>query len=274
VSGARVFISIDLEGITGVCRPSQTEHGTDDWLAARRLMRDDLDAVLEGCLEGGAERVVVCDAHDRGDNLGVADLPPAVRLVSGTGLPLSMMAGIDEGFDVAMVVGYHAMAGTADAVLAHTYTDEIASVVVTNGPDGDLPTGELGLNAATAGAFGTPLAFASGDDKLAAEARSFVPGIQTVAVKDGLSWTAARLLAPDATRAALRAGARRALAGPLPTLLDWNGRGLRIGYPRPDRCDGPAACPGVKRLDGTTIEIPPADWLTVFTTFISCMNLM
>jgi len=274
MNGARVFVSIDLEGITGVCRPSQTQHGTDDWQAARRLMRDDLDAVLEGCLEAGAAQVVVCDAHDHGDNLSVAGLPPAVRLVSGTGLALSMMAGIESGFDAALFVGYHAMAGSAEAALAHTYTDEIARVVVTGGPDGELPTGELGLNAAVAGAFGTPLVLASGDDKLAAEAVAFVPGIEAVAVKDALSWGAARLQAPDAARAALRAGARRALTGPPPALLDWNGRGLRIGYPRPDYCDGPAACPGVVRLDGTTIEIPPADWLTVFTTFIACMHLM
>ena len=274
MSGPRVFASIDLEGITGVCRPAQTEHGTDDWQAARRLMRDDLDAVLEGCLEAGAEEVVVCDAHDHGDNLGVGGLPPAVRLVSGTGLALSMMAGVEDGFDAALFVGYHAMAGTAEATLAHTYTDEIARVVVTGGPEGDLPTGELGINAAVAGAFGTPLVFASGDDKLAAEAAAFVPGIEAVTVKDGLSWTAARLQAPDAARAALRAAARRALTGPPPALVDWNGRGLRIAYARPDFCDGPTACPGVTRLDGTTVEIAPADWLTVFTTFIACMHLM
>ena len=274
MSGARVFISIDLEGISGVCRPSQTAHGTDDWQTARRLMRDDLDAVLEGCFEGGAEQVVVCDAHDRGDNLGVAGLPAAVRLVSGTGLGLSMMAGVEQGFDAAFFVGYHARAGTAEAVLAHTYTEEIAEVIVTGGPQGDLPTGELGLNAAVAGAFGVPLVFVSGDDKLAAEAAAFVPGIEAVIVKDGLSWMAARLQAPDAARAALRAGARRALAGPPPAPIDWNGRGLRVRYPRPDYCDGPAACPGVTRLDGTTIQIAPAGWLTVFTTFIACMNLM
>jgi len=271
---SRVFISIDLEGITGVCRPLQTEHGTDDWQAARRLMRGDLDAVLDGCFAAGAEQVVVCDAHDHGDNLGLAGLPSTVRLVSGDGLALSMVAGIEEGFDAAMFVGYHAKAGTAAATLAHTYTDEIARVTVTGGPEGDLATGELGLNAAVAGAFGTPLVLASGDDKLAAEAAAFVPGIEAVAVKDGLAWTAARLQAPDTARAALRAGARRALTRPPTALLDWNGRGLRIGYPRPDYCDGPAACPGVVRLDGTTIEIPPADWLTVFTTFIACMHLM
>ena len=88
--------------------------------------------------------------------------------------------------------------------------------MVCGGPEGELAIGELGLNAAVAGAFGVPLAFASGDDKLAAEAQALLPGVETVAVKEGLAWSAARLLAPDATQAALRAGARRALTGPLP----------------------------------------------------------
>ena len=270
----KAFVSIDLEGITGVCRPSQTEHDTDDWRAARQLMRGDLDAVLEGCLEAGADDVVVCDAHDFSDNLGVDGLPGAVSLVSGNGQALSMMAGVETGCDAALFVGYHAMAGTAEATLAHTYTDVLARVVVTGGPEGDVPTGELGLNAAVAGAFGTPLALASGDDKLAAEAARFVPGVEAVAVKDGLSWGAARLRAPDATRAALRAAARRALTGPPPALVDWDGRGLRLTFDRPDHCDGPAQCPGVTRLDGTTIEIAPAAWLSVFATFIACLHLI
>jgi D-amino peptidase len=270
----KVFISIDLEGITGVCRPTQTKHGSDDWQAARGLMRDDLDAVLEGCFEGGANEVVVCDAHDYGDNLGANGLLAAVQLISGSDPDLSMMAGVEGGVDVGMFVGYHAKAGTAASALAHTWMDEIARVTVTGGPQGEVETGELGMNAAAAGAFGVPLVLASGDDKFVAEARSFVPGIEAVCVKEGLAWGAARLLAPGTAHAALRAAAARALTGPRPTPLDWDGRGLRVTFARPDLCDGPADCPGVARLDGTTIEIPPANWLTVFRTFVACTHLV
>ena len=160
----KAFISIDLEGATGVCRLAETDHGSADWQVARGFMRGDLDAVLEGCLEGGADEIVVCDAHDRGDNLSAAGLPAGVSLVSGGGMALSMMAGVEAGFDATFMVGYHARAGTAHATLAHTYMFEITDVVVYGGPDGDLAVGELGLNAAVAGAFGAPLASASGDD--------------------------------------------------------------------------------------------------------------
>ena len=74
----KVFISIDLEGVSGVCQLDQIEHGTDEWQGARRLMRGDLDAVVAGCLEGGADEIVICDAHDHGDNLEVKGLPAGV----------------------------------------------------------------------------------------------------------------------------------------------------------------------------------------------------
>ncbi len=269
----KVFISIDLEGVSGVCHLAQTEHDTDQWRAARRLMRGDLDAVLEGCLEGGADEVVVCDAHDHGDNLGAEGLPAGVSLVSGGGMDLSMMAGIDPSFDAVMMVGYHARAGTARATLAHTYTFGVAEALVCGGPDGDLPTGELGLNAAAAGALGVPLVFACGDDKLAAEAQALLPGVETVTVKEGLAWTGARLIGPEQTRAELRAGARRALRAAPPPLVDWNGRSLRVRFGRADWCDNAAGCPGVTRLDGTTIEIAAPDWLGVFARFVASVRL-
>ena len=269
----KVFISIDLEGVSGVCHLGQTEHGTDEWQAARQLMRGDLDAVLEGCLEGGADEVVVCDAHDRGDNLAAVGLPAGVSLVSGGGMDLSMMAGLDASFDAVMMVGYHARAGTAGATLAHTYIFGIAEAAVCGGPEDEVATGELGLNAALAGALGVPLVFACGDDKLGTEARALVPGVETVTVKEGLAWTGARLFDPAQTRAELRAGARRVRRAAPPPAVDWNGRSLRVRFGRPDWCDNAAGCPGVTRLDGTTIEIAAPDWLGVFARFVASVRL-
>ena len=269
----KVFVSIDLEGVSGVCHLAQIEHDTDAWQVARRLMRGDLDAVLEGCLEGGADEIVVCDAHDHGDNLGAEGLPVGVSLVSGGGMDLSMMAGLDASFDAAMMVGYHGRAGTRGATLAHTYTFAITDAVVCGGPDGDLPAGELGLNAALAGALGVPLVFASGDDKLAAEAQALVPGLETVTVKEGLAWSGARLLGPEQTRAARRGGARRALRAAPPPLVDWNGRSLRVRFGRADWCDNAASCPGVTRLDGLTLEIAAPDWPGVFARFVAVYRL-
>ena len=272
----KVFISIDIEGITGVYSDAQTDDlGSPAWLEACRFMRADLDAALEGCVAAGAREIVVCDAHYKADNLSAEGLPPVASLVSGAHLGLSMMAGLDASFDAALCVGYHAMAGVEKAVQAHTYTDILAEVLVVDPATGAAnPTGELGINAALAGTFGVPVVFASGDDRFADEATTLLPQIEIAVTKQGLSRSAARLSAPAVTAPAIRDGVRRALtAAPLPAPLDWNGRSLRVRFGRSDHCDGAAACPGVARLDGTTVEIAAADYRTVFSIFVACTEL-
>jgi D-amino peptidase len=278
----KVFISIDLEGISGVCRDEQTTHGSEQWHAACELMRGDLDAALEGCLAGGADEIVVSDAHDQGDNLDTNELPAHVSLVSGAHWGLSMMEGIDTECAATLLLGYHARAGTAAAVLDHTYMDEIYEVAVQEGAAW-TPVGELALSAAVAGAFGVPIVFASGDDKLAAEAQALLPGVRTAVTKYGLSRHSARLLAPDVAQAAITAGAREALerlhtdsgeARPEP--LDWSGRVLRVTFGRTYLCDAAAACPGVRRLDGRTLEIPAAQgggFADVYRAFVAMAAL-
>ena len=278
----KVFISIDLEGISGVCRDEQTTHGSEAWRTACELMRADLDAALEGCLAGGADEIVVSDAHDQGDNLDTNGLPAHVSLISGASWGLSMMEGIDTDCAAAMLVGYHARAGTAAAVLDHTFMDQIYEVAVQDS-DAWAPVGELALSAAVAGAFGVPTVFVSGDDKLAAEAQALLPGVRTAVTKQGIGRHSARLLAPDVAQAAITAGAREALerlhtggGEARPQVLDWSGRALRVTFSLTHLCDAAAACPGVRRLDGRTLEIPAAqggDFADVYRAFVAMAAL-
>lgn len=277
----KVFISIDLEGISGVFRSAQTDDlGSDAHRGACELMQGDLSAALAGCADAGAGEVVVCDAHYKGDNLGIAELPSNVSLISGSSPNLSMMEGIDTSFDAALLVGYHAQAGTEAAVQAHTFTDIIARVAVLD-PAGGEPyvTGEFGLCTAVAGAFGVPVVFTSGDDKLAAEAHTLLPEVGVAITKEGLACEGARLKAPEVARAEIRAGVARALtaapdgSGTKPAPLDWNGRALQVTFTGPHACDLAAGCPTVKRLDGTTIEIAAHDYLTTWKTFVAAAAL-
>jgi len=272
----KVFISIDLEGISGVFRSAQTDDlGSDEYRGACKLMQGDLSAALAGCADAGAGEIVVNDAHYNGDNLGINELPAHVSLISGSSPNLSMMEGIDASFDAALLVGYHARAGTEAAVLAHTFTDIITRVEILDPAGGDpYVTGEFGLCAAVAGAFGVPVIFTSGDDKLAAEARALAPEVEVAITKDGVAREGARLKAPEVARAEIRAGVARALtAAPRPAPLDWNGRALQVTFSSPANCDLAAGCPTVKRLDGTTIEIVARDYLTTWRTFVAAAAL-
>ena len=76
-----------------------------------------------------------------------------------------------------------------------------------------VPFGEVGLNAALAGAFGVPVALVSGDRALATEARELLGDqVETVVVKEPLGRYSARSVAPIVARRRIHDGAKRALA--------------------------------------------------------------
>lgn len=266
----RVFISIDLEGISGVYSEEQTELGDPAYARDIDLMRADLDAALAGCVAAGADEVVVCDAHDRGANLSFRELPSGVTLVSGSPAPLSMMTGIDASFAAALFVGYHAKAGTAAAVIDHTYAGFVFRVRL----DEHLEVGEVGINAGVAGSFGVPVVFVCGDDKVAREAAELVPGIETAAVKVGVARTAARLLAPDEAHRRIREGVERALSAERkPEPLRFDGMPMRVVFMKTEYCDRASCCPAVTRIDARAIDIEAPDYLTAYRTFLTVVDL-
>jgi D-amino peptidase len=265
----RLFIAIDLEGISGVVSEADTARGGAAAQRARAHMRADLDAVLDGCFAAGADDIVVCDAHDDGRNLDPAGLPSSVSLISGSPAPLSMLQGLGPDCDGALFVGYHAMAGTAGAVLEHTWSYKTFAVAV-----GGLEVGEFGVAALLAGDFGVPALYLSGDDKAVAEAQALMPGITTTVVKTGVRREAARFCPPEEARARMRADAEAALrVEPRPAPLAWNGEPLRLTFTRVQYCDLAETCPGATRLDGRTLEIGGASFADVYNGFLACLRL-
>jgi len=267
----KVFVSVDLEGISGVYAEAQTDVRTPEYQVARGYMQGDAEAAVEGCLAAGATEVVIADGHEHGANLPFEWMPAGVSLASGSPSPLSMMHGVDGGFDAALLVGYHARAGTTAAVLEHTYSYDIFRVRV----DEYLEVGEVGINAALAGLYGVPVVFVSGDDKVAEEARELLPGVECAIVKYGSYRTAARQLAPGEARAAIRDGVTRALRDRIawPQPLDFTGRPMRVTFTRTSACDAACGCPTVQRVDARSVDIPAGDYRQVFKAFLTCVNL-
>jgi len=265
----KLFIAIDLEGICGVVSEADTER---EGVAAQRAharMRSDLDAVLAGCVAGGADEVVVCDAHDDGHNLDPSGLPHTVTLMSGSPSPWSMLEGLTPDCDAALFVGYHARAGTPAAVLEHTWDYNVYSVYV-----GDLEVGEFGIAALLAGELGVPAVYVSGDDKVAAEARDLVPGIVATVVKTGVRREAAGFTPPDEVRQRMTRDVEAALrADDWPAPLAWGGEPLRLTFTRVQHCDLAETCPGAVRLGGRTLEIAGASFAEVYRGFLACLRL-
>ena len=116
-----------------------------------------------------------------------------------------MMEGIDETFDAVLFVGYHAKAGTADAIIDHTMSGNVMNVEV-NGVS--LP--EAGINALIAGHYDVPIAFVAGDQAICDQATGLFGDVETAAVKEGIG-NATLSVHPEVGREMIRAGVERAL---------------------------------------------------------------
>jgi len=260
-SRVKVFISADLEGISGVVHNDQTSSEGKDYNRARALMTGEVNAAIEGALAAGATYVLVNDSHGSMRNILIEDVRPEAVLITGTGKPLQMVQGIDSSFQAAFFVGYHARMG-AGGVLNHTISGASVANIWVN----DTLVGETGLNAMVAGYFGVPVVMVTGDQYLAAEAREIMPWVTAVEVKQATGRYYAACLSPARAKERIREGARRALSGlsdarPLRTHSPVR---VRLQLRDTGQADGAARFPGVEVVDPLTVAYTGADYLEAF----------
>jgi len=267
----KVYISADMEGLAGVVGDQQRSRTGQDYQAARRWMAQEINAVIEGAMEAGATEFLVNDAHALGQNLTLPDLHEQADLIGGANRPLSMMEGIQEGFDAAVFVGYHAMRGTRDACMDHTYSEaKVMSLCFNN-----TPYGEIGINARVAGHFGVPVVLVSGDDKTAAETAAFLGDeVETVVVKKAIGRHAARSLSQVRVQQMLQEAARRAL-GDLsrfkPLVLPGSIE-MELEFVGTEQADRAQLLPGVERTGPRTVTARGSNFLELFRLFLLMMR--
>jgi D-amino peptidase len=269
----RVYISIDMEGIAGVVHEDQTDP-TDTRHAAeynrfRRLMTNEANAAVQGSMDAGATRILVNDSHWDMRNVLAEELHPGAELLSGGPKRLSMVEGIDGGFDAAMFIGYHAMAGTRNAVIDHTYTSRVYQARI-NGQ----PVGELALNAALAGMHRVPVVLVSGDQSLAAEARALLgDAVETIIVKEAVGRFAAQGLAPSSSCERIRAGASTALKRTHQPFTFGRPIRLEVDFVLSQMADMAELVPGSLRTGGRTVTYTADDYHEVFRAWRAMYNL-
>lgn len=248
-----VFISADIEGCTGLLSWNQCGNPGEqyDWPHARRMMTHDVNAAVRGARAAGAERVLIKDSHGRSKNLLIEDLEPGVELISGHGShPNGMMTGIDASFDCAMLVGYHAMAGTPLAIMEHTISGFVHRLWL-NGRQG----GEQALSGMVAGAAGVPIVCVTSDLAGCLEAEAWFPGVATAAVKEGIGRYMGRCLHPSETGPMIEEAARRGCSERATEPLVYDGPvTVRIEFNLTAEADIVGKLPGVARVDGYTVE--------------------
>lgn len=245
----KIFISVDMEGIGGIGTSAMTHAGGKDYETGRKLMTNEVNAVVSAIFESGSATIVVNDSHGDMQNLLHTELDPRVEYIQSNIKPLGMVQGLDASFDGVIFIGYHAMAGAENGFLAHTGSGTVKGLWL-NG----VEVGEGGLNTYFANALGVPVILACGDKTFSEEIKKLIP-TRTVVTKEAIGTSAAKLIHPDVVKKELQAQTKAALkelkrVKPLTT----EAVEFKIKVDAPTRADVAMGIPGMKRVDGYTVS--------------------
>ncbi|MFT4105770.1 MAG: M55 family metallopeptidase [Lacrimispora sp.] len=251
----KVYISVDLEGVSGATSWNSTNLGDIEHGPIAREMTLEAVAACKGAIKAGATEIYVKDSHDSGRNMDLSLFPKEVKVIFGWGpSPASMVCGLDSTFDALMFVGYHAPAGSNGNPLAHTMNRRNNTVKF----NGKIAS-EFLMHAYYAQSLGVPSVFISGDKALCGHVHEYDPNITAVAVKEGLG-NATINLAPEMAQEKICEGAYHALMNKDKCHLDVPGPiELEINFK--DHFDALRASfyPGVKMLNDYTVSYMAED---------------
>lgn len=254
----KVYISVDIEGITGVTNWNETtlKHPEHGW-AANQMDKETI-AACEGALAAGVKEIYIKDAHDSARNIDLSKLPEEAILIRGwTSTPESMMAGIDESFDACVLIGYHSASGEDGNPLAHTFNNSSVSHIKLNGK----LVSEFTLNSYVAAHYNVPVVFLSGDKMICESAKKVVPAIETVAVKEGLAGATFNIN-PDLSCKYISEGVKKAILNKENCKIELPEEfKLEIRYKEHMNAHRASFYPGARKVDAHTVEYVAKDVL-------------
>lgn len=266
----QLFISVDMEGITGLPDHTFVDSDKHNYERARRIMTQEANAIIEGALTTGVQEILVNDSHSKMNNILVEELHPEASLITGDVKPFSMVQSLDSSYIGAVFAGYHSRAGQP-GVMSHSMIFGVRNFFID-----DIVVGELGLNAYVAGYFDVPVIMVAGDDGACREAEALIPGVVTATVKESISRSAVKTLHPQKAQALLREKVVEAInsRGKIKPLIPPNNPTLRIEFANYGQAEWAALMPGCTIVEGTTIvEFKAKDILEAYRAMLVMTEL-
>lgn len=261
----KVYISADIEGITGVNNWDETNKSKADYPYFAQQMTQEVKFACLGANEAGAKDILLKDAHGSARNISILDLPENVRIIRGWSRhPFMMMQDLDSSFDAAMMIGYHSSSGSDANPLAHTM-DDLVSYIKIN----DQIVSEFLLNAYTAAYVGVPVVFVSGDEGLCSHVKGINKNITTLAVKKG-SGDSTTSIHPNLAARLTREYVQEALKGDLNKCkieLPDSFR-VEISYVHHQMAYKASFYPGMKQISPNTVLFETKDYFQVLCAML------
>lgn len=257
----KIFISADIEGITGCTHWNETEKNHNDYDYFAKQMTLEVNAACEGAIEAGAKEIVIKDAHDSGRNIDHNLLPRNTKIVRGwAGGLYSMVQELDDTFDALMFIGYHSAGGTDTNPLAHSMNNSILDYIKIN----EKIASEFIIHSYIAAYLDIPVVFLSGDAGLCKEVKEVNENIRTVAVKEGIGNSTINIH-PGLAIDLIKKGVNDALSKDLSlNKIELPKRfALEIRYKDHINAYRASFYPGVKKVDENTLRFKTNDYMEV-----------
>jgi D-amino peptidase len=258
-----------MEGVAGIVDWEQCRPGNPGYAIGCELLQAEVNAAIEGAVDGGATEIVLNDSHGRMANLDPSRIAGNARYISGRHKPRYMMQGLDDGFDAIFFVGYHGSISGLPATLSHSYNPEVFARASVNGRE----VGESGINALVAQHFGVPIALVTGDQITWAETEPYAPDAVPVITKQSITRGAANNLHPSEARRLIKAGAaeavRKVVAGDVRLPGISRPAVLELEFQTADLAEVATLAKGVERNGTRQVRIAGDDLLAIFTSFVA-----
>jgi D-amino peptidase len=214
-------------------------------------MTAEVNAVVSAIIKFNNDaQILVNDSHGDMQNLIHQELDPKVVYIQGNKKPYGMVQGLDESYDAAIFIGYHARAGTAKGFLAHTGSGAVKGLWLNN-----REVGEGGLNTYFSGEMDVPIILAAGDDVFTKQFGKLVD-CELVATKNAVTAQVAKLKHGTIVERELFDATTRALKtikNKRPIKLK-NPVEIKLKFSTPTHAEILQAIPGMEWVDGYTVK--------------------
>ncbi len=260
----KIYISADIEGVTGCTVWDETEKNKSDYYDFADQMTKEVKAACIGALSVGVDEIIVKDAHDSGRNINHEKLPLETKLIrSWAGGLYSMVQELDSSFDALLYVGYHSPAGSNNNPLAHTMNTSYDRITI----NGRIAS-EFLIHSYIAAYHKVPVVFLSGDKGLCDDVKELNSNISTVPVKEGRGNSTINIH-PELALELIEKGVKNSLSGDLEKcLIDLPSEfKVEIRYKWHHHAYKASHYPGASLKDEQTVTFNSKDYIEILRFF-------